>query len=386
MSRKFYAAAIQMDAAPAPTEDRLHRADALVTQAASQGAKLIVLPELFNTGYEYSDDLYLRVERMDGPTVSWMKRAAAQHHAHIAASLLVVDGDHVYNRAVLIAPDGRTWTYDKNYPWAFERAYYRDGRTITIAETELGHIGLMICWDYAHADLWERYAGRVSALLLMSCPPAITSRFEAIMPDGQTQSVATARHFLTDEADPFGDDLNTHARWLGVPVIHAAGAGRFESKLPRARLSLAGFALMGQPALLTHLRDADDITLTSDFYAASKIINARGETLTQPQTAGDTVIVSEVIVNDYPPMPEGTQPPFNIKRMAYWVSDALTPMLMNPLYRKGYRGRFGKRFAPLDAATKRWRWALAAAFFIGMQMGKREVTIDVEAGHDKTHP
>ncbi len=112
MSRKFKAAAVQMDATPAPTEDRLHRAEQLVNQAAQQGAQLVALTELFNTGYEYSDDLYLRAERMDGITVTWMKRAASQHGVHLAATLLIVDGDHVYNRAVLVAPDGRMWTYE----------------------------------------------------------------------------------------------------------------------------------------------------------------------------------------------------------------------------------------------------------------------------------
>lgn len=373
MSRKFHAAAIQMDAAPAPTEDRLHRAEQLISQAAQQGAKLVALTELFNTGYEYSDDLYLRAERMDGITVTWMKRSASQYGVHLAGTLLIADGDHVYNRAVLVAPDGRLWTYDKNYPWAFERAYYRDGRTITVADTDLGRIGLMICWDYAHADLWQRYAGRVNLMLVMSCPPTLASGFSGAI------EADMSKMYFKGTPDPFGADLDAQTGWLGVPLIHTSGSGHLKTKIPRAGQVLFGFALMGRFNLLSKLREAPDMVIESDYYHKAKIVDAQGKRLAEITTPGDSVVVSEITVNDYPPTPEGEQPAFNMKRLAYWMSDALTPFLMNPLYREGYRKRFGKNFAPIDASTKRWRWALAFAFFVGTQFGGNKAEVKIES-------
>lgn len=372
MTRKFHAAAVQMDATPAPTEDRLHRAEQLVSQAAQQGAKLVALPELFNIGYEYSDDLYLRAERMDGITVTWMKRIASQQGVHLAGTLLIVDADHVYNRAVLAAPDGRMWTYDKNYPWAFERAYYRDGRTITVADTDLGRIGLMICWDYAHADLWQRYAGRVSLMLVMSCPPAIASTLRGAV------EVDMQGAYFKGTPDPFGADLDAQAGWMGVPLIHASGSGHLKTQIPRARLAMLGMGVMGQPDLLGKARDASAMVFESDFYGKAKIVDGQGARLAEIIEAGDSVVVSEITVHDYPPTPEGEQPAFNMKRMAYWMSDTLTPFLMYPLYREGYRKRFGKSFAPIDASTRRWRWGLAAAFFVGTQMGGNKAVVKVE--------
>jgi predicted amidohydrolase len=57
---------ICMDAAPAPLEARLERAASLVASAARQGAQIAVLPELFNSGYEYSDRNYARAESREG--------------------------------------------------------------------------------------------------------------------------------------------------------------------------------------------------------------------------------------------------------------------------------------------------------------------------------
>src|SRR5512134_2245718 len=102
MPRKLKVAAVQMDAAPAPVSSRLERAADLIAEAASGGVRLVVLPELFNTGYEYSDGNYPLAERMDGPTVTWMMRQAAKHNIHLAGTLLLADDEDVYNRALLV--------------------------------------------------------------------------------------------------------------------------------------------------------------------------------------------------------------------------------------------------------------------------------------------
>ena len=76
MAKTLHVAAVQMDVAPAPTAERLARAQALVAQAANEGARVVVLPELFNTGYIYDDANYRRAESLHGPTVAWMMETA----------------------------------------------------------------------------------------------------------------------------------------------------------------------------------------------------------------------------------------------------------------------------------------------------------------------
>ncbi|MEO0565184.1 MAG: carbon-nitrogen hydrolase family protein, partial [Chloroflexota bacterium] len=165
MPRELTIAAVQMNAEPTPKADRLARAATLIARAADDGAQLVVLPELFNAGYEYHENNYALPEAIDGETVTWMKEQAAQHNIHLTGSLLLIDGKHVYNSQIMLAPDGRRWRYNKNYPYAHERAYFRDGSDEMIAHTDLGKIGMLVCWDYAHSEIWARYAGKIDLMV-----------------------------------------------------------------------------------------------------------------------------------------------------------------------------------------------------------------------------
>jgi predicted amidohydrolase len=60
MPKSTKIAVVQMNALPSSVKERLTRAESFVAQCVQNGAQLIVLPEVFNTGYEYSDQNYLR--------------------------------------------------------------------------------------------------------------------------------------------------------------------------------------------------------------------------------------------------------------------------------------------------------------------------------------
>ena len=127
MPKVIQVAATQMDPAPAPLAERLGRAERLVAAAAAQGAALLALPELFNTGYIYDERNYALAEAPDGPTATWLRQMASRYGLHLGGALLLRDGDEIYDSPPLAAPDGQTWRYDKRYPWAWERAYFRPG-------------------------------------------------------------------------------------------------------------------------------------------------------------------------------------------------------------------------------------------------------------------
>jgi predicted amidohydrolase len=325
-------AAIQLDASPALLARRLERAEYLITEAARQGAQVIVLPEVFNTGYEYNVENYRRAEPLTGPTVTWMKAVAARLKVFLAGSLLLRDGPDIYNSLLLVAPGGQIWRYDKNFPWMWERAYFRPGNSVTVAETPVGRFGMLICADVAQPRLWARYAGKVNAMLVSSCPPYVPG-LEAALPNGQTAPLGPAMHaLLRGIEDTFGRQLLNQSAWLGVPVVNTTATGKFSSHIPRPRLSLALYSL-AQPGLLRYIARADQVRLESGYYQETFVADATGKVLARVPAASEGLALGAVMLSDSPPQPQGQQPTTGLSPLVFWV-DRLTNRLMAQVYQR----------------------------------------------------
>ncbi|MDX2137839.1 MAG: carbon-nitrogen hydrolase family protein [Chloroflexota bacterium] len=336
MSRTLKVAAVQMDAQPAPVTDRLGRAARLVTDAAAQGAQLVVLPEVFNTGYTYHEINYTLAERPDGQTMTWMLAQAAQHNVHLAGTFLLLDGGEIYNTAFLVAPDGRTWRYDKRYPFSWERAYFRAGSDATIAHTELGKLGMMICWDHVHPELWAEYAGKVDAMVIMSCSPAV-HKADLVFPDGErigSDSIPALRKSYSGADMPFGSTIDQQAAWLGVPVVHSEGAGKFDSTLP-APLFSVGAALALRPQMWGKLLQARRVRMESDYYPQTKVVSASGHVLSRVETEGDSYTLTDITLNETHKAPNGRQPRSEMSVLSRLLADKITPAVVASQYERG---------------------------------------------------
>jgi hypothetical protein len=349
MTRTLKLAAIQLDVTPAPLPDRLARAQRLIEQAAQGGAQRIVLPEVFNSGYRYTDENYRRAESAGGPTITWMKALTTWLNIHLAGSLFLRDGMETYNSLLLIAPDGRSWRYDKNYPWGWERAYYREGRGISIAHTGLGDIGMMICWDCAHPELWQQYAGQIDLLLISSCPPDVSNpSFEFPNGDRVTfdQMGSLFRQLKGGGEKIFGTGLNQQTVWLHVPVINTVGIGKVDTDIPDGMGNLL-MMLPFAPQLVKYLPQAWHMRLSCNMTSGCKIVNAQGEVLSEcAPTQGESFALAEVALSAEHPQPIGPQPPRPVPWLTYFTSDLAIPWLMRRLYRRGVR--------PHMAYNRRW--------------------------------
>lgn len=324
MGKKIKIAVVQMIAVPAPTLERLERADTLIAQAASSGAELVVLPELFNTGYEYSDANYDRAEKLDGQTVVWMKASAKLHNIHLTGSMLLRDNGDIYNAMLLIAPDGRLWRYNKNYPWAWERAYFREGNGVTVADTDLGKLGMLICADVTYPELWAQYQGKIQAMIVSSCPPAV-GNLSAIPPDGKNYGYQNTNPYVQEMGrigeKVFGEFLRRQATHLKVPVVNTTGTGHFRTKMPRPKFSLGYLGLM-LPKLFKYWGQADQVEIEAGYYNETYIADAAGKVLQQVPAETEGYAIGEIELPDEPPQPEGKQPPFGLPFLSYmftWV-------------------------------------------------------------------
>jgi predicted amidohydrolase len=278
MSKTIKVAAIQMDVNPAPKEERIERAHRLVDEAARSDAQLVVLPELFNTGYAYNDLNFQLAEPTDGMTTAWMKKASREFGIHLAGTLLIRETGEIYNPLFLFDPSGRSWRYDKNYPWAWERGYFRERRGITVAHTDLDDIGMMICWDVAHPKLWKQYAGKVDLMLISSCPPD-GGNPSFTFPDGETFSFNDLGSWMSSLKDGgrlvFCEQPGEQTAWLGVPAVSSGVCGRFRSGIPRPTLLVWGFSILA-PQFFKHRSHADQMQVLCGTIPSCRLLNADG--------------------------------------------------------------------------------------------------------------
>ncbi|MBK9655469.1 MAG: amidohydrolase [Rhodanobacteraceae bacterium] len=110
-------------------------------------ADLIVLPETFLSGF--SNDAVSDAETMDGTGVRWLRELACEVGAVVSGSLVIRDGDAVFNRLVWARPDGTLACYDKRHLFrmAGEHQRYAAGSERLVVEIHGWRVCPQVCYD-----------------------------------------------------------------------------------------------------------------------------------------------------------------------------------------------------------------------------------------------
>jgi predicted amidohydrolase len=126
---------------------------------------LIVLPEMFNTGFSMRTEL---AEEMDGKTMEWIKKTAANYDCVVTGSLMIKENGHCYNRMVWMKPDGTYQYYDKHHLFGLgeEDKYFSAGKEPVIVELKGWKIRLAICYDLRF-PVWLRNKKDAYDILLL---------------------------------------------------------------------------------------------------------------------------------------------------------------------------------------------------------------------------
>jgi len=325
------ASALQFSSTPFALARNLETAERLIRAAAAQGAQLIVLPELFNTGYVYTPRLFAAAETEDGATPQWLTSLSAELKVHLAGSLLLREGAHLFNVFALVTPEGKIHKYRKQYPFLWEYCYFEPGREPVIVETELGRIGFLVCWDIMQRRAWEAYRGRVDMMLTASAAPRL-HRAVLNFPLGKKIYLAQMMPDLLRDREALdqwdAEDLAARAAWMGVPVIHAVMAGRFVTEVPWPRLSFL-FGALARPQLWPWVRQAHLASLRAIFSGASTIFNANGEILARVE-GEEGLAIADINLGQAPP--PSTTPNFDIP-----VSLRFMELVTKPWFSAYYR-------------------------------------------------
>ncbi len=117
--------------------------------------EIIVLPEMFSTGFTMQPQLF--AETMEGETVEWMKKIAADNRVIVTGSIIINEVDKYFNRLIWMMPNGEFGYYDKRHLFTYgdENKYYTAGKKRLIASVKGWKINLQICYDLRF-PVWAR--------------------------------------------------------------------------------------------------------------------------------------------------------------------------------------------------------------------------------------
>lgn len=151
---------VQMRSRPGDVARNLADAGERVAELAGRGARVIVLPELFATGYTLSallGDLVRDSQRVVAETLlTW-----AREHGVVIATAVATEGADgtLADSSVIIGPDGLLATSTKRQLWGDEPTVFRRGQTPpAVASTPFGTVGVAICYEAGFPEIARELA------------------------------------------------------------------------------------------------------------------------------------------------------------------------------------------------------------------------------------
>jgi len=144
----FKLAVAQMRVVGGEPEINLEHAAEMIAEAAENGAEMVLLPEAMDLGWTDPSALTLAEPVPEGKSSRKLSTLALKYQIYICSGLTELDGETVYNSAVLIDPSGEViLLHRKINELNIGHAYYGLGNSLQVVPTELGTIGLIICAD-----------------------------------------------------------------------------------------------------------------------------------------------------------------------------------------------------------------------------------------------
>lgn len=151
----------------------------------STPADFYVLPELFNTGYNFLEqgELDRVAEETEGRTFRALAAFAQKSGSYLAYGF-AERADHIYNSAALIGPDGLIGLYRKVHLFDRENLFFAPGNLgLPVFDLPFGKVGMMICFDWIYPESARtltikgaQLIAHPSNLVLPYCPDAMVTR------------------------------------------------------------------------------------------------------------------------------------------------------------------------------------------------------------------
>jgi predicted amidohydrolase len=189
MKNKIKLALAQISSKRESKSENLRKIEKLTLKAKEQGADLVIFPEMSLTGYVVLDQVYELAETIPGPSTEKVEALAKRTGMHIIFGMPELSEKTqatVFNTAVFVGPRGLIGKYRKMYLPTHsvfeEKRYFRPGYEVTAFQTDIGNIGLSICYDIFFPEVYRltRLKGAQLMVCISASPAVRRSYFEIL--------------------------------------------------------------------------------------------------------------------------------------------------------------------------------------------------------------
>lgn len=228
-------------------------------EALSDEVELIVLPEMFTTGF--SMNAKVLAEETDGATLQWMREMAKQKKSAITGSVIIEENGQYYNRLFFVFPDGSYKKYDKRHTFtlAGEDKTYSAGKERLIVEYKGWKICPLICYDLRF-PVWARNTEDYDLLIYVAnWPKKRVAAWDALLKARAIENMAYCIGVNRVGIDGDGYEYNGHSAvydCLGKILTEENAEEPFVKEL-----SLNKEQLQKTRHQLKFLQDRDEFTL-----------------------------------------------------------------------------------------------------------------------------
>jgi len=169
MTEVINTACVQLDSKPGDVKGNIEKSVSFIKEAKERGAQLVVLPELFNVGYDFSILESLRYNFDE--TRSLLSHTAKEFNIYIAAGLLEIENEKRYNSVLVFDAGGNIITKYKKiclFPLSREEEIFQPGSNL--ATFFIGNVkfGVMICFDIRFPEIGRKYYEEGCSCIIVS--------------------------------------------------------------------------------------------------------------------------------------------------------------------------------------------------------------------------
>ena len=189
MKNKIKLALAQISSKRENKTANLLKIEKLTIKAKQQGADLIIFPEMTLTGYVILDQVYELAEAIPGPSTEKVEALAKKTGMYIIFGMPELSGKTqatIFNTAVFVGPQGIIGKYRKMYLPTHsvfeEKRYFRPGYEAAVFQTDIGNIGLSICYDVFFPEVFRLTRLKGAQLIVcISASPAVRRAYFEIL-------------------------------------------------------------------------------------------------------------------------------------------------------------------------------------------------------------